>query len=509
VLLYEVPGLAGRIFSLDISTDSRFLVAAAENCMIIVFDCENGEMVFSKRTETECKIVRFDPLISQEQYRFVSVFDSVVFSNTIIFDLTLMSYSVNTSKLGSVSTPYRNPVDAVILNDNLFVSSATGDICIYSLSCGTFRGAMTIPIGPASLLTQMNDFELVAVCCGSNLVVLNVEGDLKVSRVIYETMNQVPIDSVSFSKPNKAFVIHLSDGRIITTLCDSNKSNQVLACTCPVIIKHLLAQGMDTVITAGGHSLQIWSLKSSQILKTASLKKAGDITCMSLFDKRIACGHESGALHVFDAETLELLFEISSCHRGRVSAVCMTSNFCVTGGKDCVVRVWKGASYVTEFTQSVGEIGGICLNKAHTEELVFYNEKRELFFASLKSGKVSKKFNTQKYGNITAMSQALFNHLDWVVVTAHLDGFIVLWDIDYPEPLKVFDVECKVTSLCVIELNSILFGSIDGKVGKIYKIETGPVSLKSNPLNDEPIIQMSSENSLALNGEGLVMVIDF
>ena len=508
-MLHEIQGLAGRIFSIDITGDSRFVVASAQNCMILVFDCENGELVFSKRTESECRLVRFDPLISQDEYTFAAVFESFVLLNVIVFDLSLMSYSVTTSKLGSISTPYRNPLDAVIQNGYLFVSSSTGDICVYSLASGLFRGAVAIPLGPVSIMTAIGETEIAAICSGSKLVCLDLKSDIKVSRIVYECPLQITIQSLSYSRSNRTCVLHRSDGRIITVAPDTTEQVNVIGCTCPNMIRHLLLRDENTAILGGGHFFHSWSLSDGLIEKTIESKKSGNITCMTICETGIACGYDTGTLKLFDLSSFNIMTEIPSCHRGSISAICMSPNFCVTGGNDCVVRVWKGARYVMEFTQSAGQIGGICLSKACEEEVVFYNEKREIFFGNLKTERISKKFNTHKYGNITSMSQVLFNQLDWVVVTGHYDGYIVLWDKDYPNPIKVLDIGPKITCLTVRGSATILFGCMDGELGFIDTSDN--VRIHSNPLNNDTLTQIHSfedNRVIGLNSEGLVMVID-
>ena len=99
-LLMSLNGLAGAVNSLSFSHDGKFLAGAGSNCMLIVWDCETGETVYTRRTESVCAYVKFSPIgTGNREYQFLTIFESTISIHSMKFNLNSMNYSIETETM--------------------------------------------------------------------------------------------------------------------------------------------------------------------------------------------------------------------------------------------------------------------------------------------------------------------------------------------------------------------------------------------------------------------------
>ena len=506
---------------MDLSPDSHFLVAVGQNCMVIVVDCSSGELVYSRRTESVCSVCLFVSVPTPREYLFMLLFESLGLSNRMKFDLSVMNYAVSTDKMSTPGGLYRKPADAVVVvGELMLVSSASGDICLYNVLSSTFQGSLSVTTEAASCLAVVGECTVALVSGGTRVLLIELGTDkkLRLKRELFRADEGIGIRSISASRRNGTVFVSLTDGAIRLVSVTDVAASRVVSHTSPSIVSLVIAHPAfpGSIIAACSNAdLTIWDENSLMPTKAVSHKKGGSVTCITLGGEQIVCGYTNGSLRAYNADG-RLAFEIPTCHRGSVTAVATCAEYTVTGGADSSVRVWRGPVHVSEFTQSSGGIGGILLSRGCCEQIQFWNEKREIF--TLKNTKLIKKFTTNKFGNITGMGQVLLNGLDWVLVTCHWEGFLVLWDVDYNDPVLVVDLRpltpslSRLTCLTVISDTLVIAGMTDGSVVSCVlanEKEPDETQFKQNPLSQEPIVSIcgnGKDGIVMVNHEGLVMI---
>ena len=520
-LLWEVVGLAGSVISVDISWDSRFIVASGENLLIIVFDVDQGEIVYTRRVETICKICVFSQISNTQDYIFMTVLETQIFKNTLKFDLTSMTHTVCTEKIHS-NNLHRKPVDAVVLGDYSVISSTTGDLSVYSISEGKFLGNFLcgeLPIGFMAAISRKK-FACVA---GMHRILLiemsdNPSVSLKIENELYCSSNE-KISAISFSSPDRNLLISLADGSTVAVSIDGSSKDAMKAfpfhrSSSKVTVLTTHESIPKQVITAGNLSGEItrWNSETLSPIRNISLAKSDtQVTCLSMCEGHIFCGLSSGQIKVLFEDKVR--FEIPAAHRGPVSCIdSYVNGYYVSGGEDSVVRVWTQSKLITQFSQSSGSILGVLIDRSDENTTVFaYNNKREIFALDLKAVKLRKKFSAIKFGNIVGMVQKTYG-LDLVLVTAHYEGYIGVWDIDYDQCILSLKLDDPYRLTCLsagsTEL-TILCGGNSGELHRVTLSETDSHTLLKNEVSSSPVLQISPDGEVVLNSEGHIFFVTF
>ena len=119
-----------------------------------------------------------------------------------------------------------------------------------------------------------------------------------------------------------------------------------------------------------------------------------------------------------------------------------------------------------------------------------------------------KKFTANKYGNVVGFTFATYKELDQVIVTAHWDGSVVVWDFDYDLPVVVFTVgDSCLTCITSVSDNKVLCGTRSGGVVTV-NIDSGSIWTGTNEVCQKPLVSVcctSADTIVAVNEEGLVM----
>jgi WD40 repeat protein len=514
-MLYEVHGLAGRVLSIGFSSDSRFLVASGENCLVIVFDCFDGEMVYSRRSEGACRWCGFAPSVTSHSYTFVTIYDGACISNQMTFDLSTMSYIVDSHKLGGIGLS-RIVTSACIIDMTLFISSTTGDLCLYGLSDLSLRGALTLPSSSISLFTPLkSDKTKIIVVTGSNSLFLVDISEVPKLKVVKTLCPDRPnaITSVITNQRSDVFV-SLSDGRFEKfNICEN--STQCLAFRL-LPSQPLIITVSDSTLVCGTTAGQLvsWDIPSWSLSSQISLRKSPVTALHVSADGTIFVGQADGSISVFQPEKGERpTLEIPIGHKGEVSGLHAFGEFFASVGLDCNLRLWKLRGKVvpvTEFSTAPASLGGVIIGDTG-DNVYVYTHKREVIQFSLKMNKMVKKMSALKLaGNIVGMTSSLFQQRDFVIVTAHYDCRFIVWDFDYDCPLKVFSVPAYIS--CISRYSGgILAGTCDGGYIQfcVDSNESEPLEIGKNALMNRPVVSIApnpSGGSILLMSDGTVIL---
>ena len=501
-MLYELHGLAGRVVSLDTSTDSRFVVASGENCMLVVFDCSDGEMVYSRRTEGVCALCRFEPMKEADEYLFVTCFESTCFVNRMTFDLVVMGFSVSTTKMAG-TTVHRKPVDGAVIDSNFFMVSTTGDLLVYSLVSGSFRGSFSLGSESAYRILALDEEQcLVASTSGKILQVQLHNGSHQIAKCVYQGISIVDI---ALSQKNHLVYIMLVSGAMMTVDIASNEVAELgmkFFHSCPLLVVGGARSG--NTVGLGTSKAEVLISDSSSLVPglTLSHNKGERVTSMHATGDLFLVGYAAGQVRQYGKSGV-LLLDIPSAHRGCVTALAGNDMYVATAGMDGSVRVWKHTRHVTEFP--CGRVGGILIND---DKIYFWTDMRELMMISVKLNRIVKKFTANKYGNVVGFTFATYKELDQVIVSAHWDGSVVVWDFDYDLPVVVFTVgDSCLTCITSVSDNKVLCGTRSGGVVTV-NIDSGSIWTGTNEVCQKPLVSVcctSADTIVAVNEEGLVM----
>jgi len=469
----------------------------------MVFDCSDGELVYSRRTENICLLCGFSSTGSSKHYRFYTVSESTCLSNEMAFDLSAMRYTVTTSAMSGGSI-HRKPIDACTVGDILFVSSTTGDLAVYDLASKSFKGCLKLDGDPISLLRTVSK-TTVAASSGGNTVILLDASDWrapKVMRRILITKNGEAIISLHSNRKGDIYV-STSGGESFKIDCRDWQVNRLPLQLCPSrpVCSALTPQGLITGCESG--QVFLWDMESYTISKCFSPVRKSIISSVFITnDLHVYCGFSDGSVAIY----AEQYREIAQAHRGAVSGIFAVEDFFASTGVDGIVRVWKGSRCVTEF--SATEIGGIAIV---AEDVFVYTARREIIEFSLKKNKMIKKLSALNLGGIVGMVSSLLDGRDTVLVTAHHEGRSVVWDFDYDHPLKIFFIEEKLTCICRSGENQVLVGTQNGGMARIDvdSDPSVPVPVLSNEISSKPIISITSldNRTVLINTEGTVMIV--
>ena len=488
-LVRELHGLAGRVLSLDISSDNKFIVALGLNDLLIVFDIEIGETVASKRiaVSDSIKCVFARPI--SEIYKFAVITESSVLSFSLSFETRSLSFTLSSPQVVKSPTGLiRHPNRVLALSDGaVLIVNQSGDISHYNLLTNQFIGVIS-QVSSVVDIDRFPDDSILVLCHTPRLIRINL-ADKSFTNIVFP---QDEIITAIQTCSNDSFLFQAQDGRI----CLSTSATPILTMpTCrPTGVQFLTRENESPcLVVTTTDSIELWSIGKTRFSRFSKImlpKKFGECLSLSCRDDFVACGFESGSVQIF--QNRKFLSTIDS-HRGPVSALALGPNFLVSGGQDdSTVRIWtlsKTPQLVCQVTQSIGAITFVSI----CESQIFYcNNKREIFGFELKSEKIIAKFSCVKFGDITGLEKSRIQngeYIDTVLVSSHKCGKLCVWDADYPDhPIHRFQWERNIDCVGVQDVETdpkILIGSRDGLVALLQlsaKFGIQKISEKNHPI---------------------------
>jgi WD40 repeat protein len=480
--------------------------------MLMIFDCADGEVVYSRRTEEVYSISGFD-VNSSNFYRFFLCSEASCVCGEMTFNISVMSFTVSTSKMtGSSMT--RKAIDAQLLNDNLFVTTTTGDIAVYSLSEKAFKGCLRLETGSACYITSIRG-DRVAISSGTNIVVVIDTNDAQSLNVVKRITCRTEDRILMLLTNKKGDVFASFDSGLFELIDSSSFETSVLPIQlspCPPVT--CILSGDYLICGSQKGQLHIWSVETLMISRHLYCdSRQLSVTCLVRSSEGdIICGFQDGGIKILNRDSGAMKLVIPQAHRGAVTCVCASENFFVSGGMDGIIRIWRGGITITEFSTPAASIGGVVVE---TENVIAFTNKRELMQFSIQKKKLLKKLSALSLaGNIVGMTSSLFQGQDSVVVTAHHEGRCIVWDFDYDHPLKIFVVAEGLTCIGSFGVNTVLLGSAKGGLATlcIDSDPSVPVSIEANPISSKAIVCIAADcetgKKVLLNSEGLMLIVN-
>ena len=519
-LMREIHGLAGRVMHLDISPDSRFLIAVGANHMLIVYDLAAGETVAQKRIEisenTECVFARTSESKDDNSlYLFALISDKTILKFTLSFDIKALSYIVSPpTVIKSIPGLVRRPFRSIALNDgSVLIANQSGDISHYHLVRDQFLGTLTFP-GAVIDLDLHKAGQLLVLCYQSSTQKSTIHRFNIADRILSSvTVPEDDIVSVRSSSYGETFLYMTRDGRLMSSSSPGSPPIITMMVSKAVGLQTTYNKdGTDPILVVNcGNSFEVWSIDTDMFVRkyrTNFLKqKFGNCTTFSSrYDENsiiTVCGFESGAIQVYSNSDLRSTLE--QAHRGPVGSVAIASKYFVSGGsQDSNVRIWslskKTPQLMTQCSgQSSGAISSIRIDESDERKFFYANNRREIFGFDLVTEKIFMKkllgdIVDMRIGRISATGQ----YTDTVVIATHKGGQTCVWDPDFAEPVAAATHSdhpgTSATTTCFALTQQVdptaLVGDKDGKFN-IYKI--GKKIEKISQINHSIISENSSK----------------
>lgn len=495
--------------------------------MVIIFDCGDGEMIYSRRTETPCTSCGFAETDDPTKVIFFTLFESGCVINDMVFDLSSMSYVVKSHHIGK-PTVIRNVINTLAIGTFLFVTSTTGDVELFDLREKAFKGCLDLKGQSIVYLAATPSPTSILISTGSNSVHLVDVSDLK-RLIVTKTLIDKNSDRIIGLSSNYQgdVLISLSNGRVKKARIDIDEEIKTLPVQFLTSHPRILEMIDHTTLACACDSGEVvfwdtstWSRKSNTSCK------ASPITAMTVTDCGILIvGHEDGCIFCFTIGTNETTLHIPIGHRGAVTGLSAFGDHFASVGADGILRLWKLRGKVvpvTEFSTAPSMLGAVIIGPITGDENVYvYTSMREVIQFNLKRNKIAKKMTTLgSAGNIVGMTSSSLlcangQDRDFVIVTAHHDGKFIVWDFDYDAPLKIFSLPHPEKLRCIyssLQTHGEIYGGTES--GGIVRFslddaQSSMCTVASNQVSNKPAVCITTDGNgqiLILNSEGLVFL---
>jgi len=527
-LLWEFRGLAGKVLSLDLSRDNRFVLAVGLNDLLIVFDVETGDTVASKRLavseSTKCV---FASIPEQDVHKFAVITESAILSFTLSFDVRTLSYLLSPPEtIKTIGGLSRKPVRVVALSDGggIVIANQSGDLSLYNLAHNQFIGTITLG-APVLDIDRCPDDSLLVLC---QETATNTRRSF-VRKVNVHQKTVIPVvtptaDIVSLrATPNDVnhFLYETRDGNIHSS--DTHD-----------LVTHTIrskAVGIQTVST-GTESLLLVNTSDAYEcwIITESLCRESRVNFPSKFGSCVSidaihhsnestfivCGFDSGAVTVYRDGCLYSKTDLA--HRGPVGSVGISLKYSVTGGKDdSTFRIWSLTTtpqLVFQCTPSLCSITCIRPDKWNERKIYFANDKREIFGFDLDSEKVFFKQSCVKFGDIADIEIAQISnneYLDTVILSVHKCGRVSVWDPYFATPIATRELGDNMECLAVTsKTNPVVITA--SRQGKIHLLSTeeklSELKVFQHPIVSQNTAKLTATKIIETNGEPLIVTLD-
>eukprot|EP00442_Polarella_glacialis_P000386 CAMPEP_0115057730 /NCGR_PEP_ID=MMETSP0227-20121206/5933_1 /TAXON_ID=89957 /ORGANISM="Polarella glacialis, Strain CCMP 1383" /LENGTH=617 /DNA_ID=CAMNT_0002442591 /DNA_START=85 /DNA_END=1938 /DNA_ORIENTATION=- len=438
----EFSGLAHSVLCVKFSPDGRFLVATGANQMIYVWDVSTGEVVYNRRTESPCFLGVWGAIQDTggryPAYQLCTTYDSQVFVHIMSFDIRSMCYTLSSDAMQFPPAGLqRKHVCGIVVGDFLITGTSAGDMCVFSTKTKVFRTSLPVCNNGVTSIAQY----------GETLFVAGGDGRIKAVRG-QDTVWDVLAENV------------LESG--VTALTPSSDGAEMVAGTRNGKLWRLLSSDLTATLQAATHTGEVTDVSfgaSSDVMCTAS--DAGEVFLVDLSDYmpittaqskspvrsaiitpsgEILAGYDDGFLRAWSSNkrgNSTMLWQVNA-HRSGITSVRESPNFIVTGGNDCAVRFWHRQSreLLTQFANHRKPVADLVIDHALPNVVHSGSEDKLVVTYDVKQNKTLVQHFTQG-SNITSLSQR--KDRDQEVVSASLDGKLLFWDVDYPDPTGCID----------------------------------------------------------------------
>ena len=525
----DLIGLAGRVISLDISADGRFIVGTGQNQMIFVWDVTTAEAVYSRTTEQICSVALFGSQFTaapvnaragaRPSYSIYTAMDYSVLSHELKFDLASMMFVLSTSKFSLPNTgSQRKFTCAVVHNkDYLVCGSQSGDLYVFGIASLVYRASLPAVTGGVTALASCGGGLLVG---GGDGRVILLHGKDALWEVKAENVLLPSLSSISISPSLTDGVIGTSAGQIYRFALDSRLTAALLT-SCPgspVADLAVHASNPSRVVAAlSSGGVSAWSLDDlTMTLALPPAKPRADLVCLCFLSEHdVVVGSSDGIVRVMSLEGDGCSWQVQA-HRGAVRSVAVSGNLILTGGEDGCLRIFKISSkeLLGQFAEHKKPITTVIPDCMHLHLIHSVGEDRQVITYDLQKNKPVAR-HLSSTSNIYGVTQRRDHEQE--LITCHADGRLLFWDIDYADSVAFLQATSPTTGLAPRLLSVKLspsgrFVASGGGDGLLYLFDLkdgqqllqvsghsgGPVSALSWTPDEKQLVTGSADKSLGI-----------
>mmetsp|Transcript_97321 Transcript_97321/g.272366 ORF Transcript_97321/g.272366 Transcript_97321/m.272366 type:complete len:625 (-) Transcript_97321:82-1956(-) len=438
----EFGGLAHSVLCVRFSPDGRFLTATGANQTIFVWDVSTGETVYSRRTESPCYLAAWGPMDTTSggrhpSYQLCTTYDAQVLVHDMVFDIRSMCYTLSSDPVQfPASGLQRKHICGIVQGGYLITGTAAGDICIFSLSAKVFRAALPVCNNGCTSLAAYGDILYIA---GGDGRVKALRGADTHWDTLAENVLEGDVAALTASADGAELVAGTRNGKLWRLLSSDLTATLQAATHTDEVTDIAFGLSSDVVCTAS-RAGEVYLLDLSDYMPIVSCpsRSSARSVAISSVTGEIIVGYDDGAVRVWPGRRSHStgkqgpIWELQA-HRGGVTALRESPNFIVTGGNDCAVRFWHRTTreLLATFTNHRKPVADLLVDEA-TPHLVHSGSEDKLVVSyDLKANKPLVQHFTQ-HSNITGLAQRKDREKE--VVSSSLDGKILFWDVDYPDP---------------------------------------------------------------------------
>jgi len=414
-------------------------VATGANQMIFVWDVSAGETVYSRRTESVCYLAVWGPMLEpppggrHPSYVLCTTYDSQVFMHQMAFDIRSMSYGLSSNAMQFPPAGLqRKHICGLVCGDFLITGTSAGDMCVFSLKATVFRTAVPICNNGVMSIAQHGD---VLYLAGGDGRVKAVRGHDTHWDKLAENVLEAGIMALTPSSDGAELVAGTRSGKFWRLLASDLTSTLQAASHVGEVTDVAFGASSDAVCTASdAGEVILMDLSDYMPITTSTAKSAARCATVSAANGEILAGYDDGFLRAWSTQRGEstMLWQINA-HRGGITSVKEGQNFIVTGGTDCAVRVWHRTSreLLTSFANHRKPVAEVLVDQVSPHIVHSGSEDKLVVSYDLKQNKPLVQHFTQ-HSHVTGLSQRKDHEQE--VVSSSLDGKILFWDVDFPDP---------------------------------------------------------------------------
>mmetsp|Transcript_71406 Transcript_71406/g.209626 ORF Transcript_71406/g.209626 Transcript_71406/m.209626 type:complete len:624 (-) Transcript_71406:115-1986(-) len=437
----DFNGLTHSVLCVKFSPDGRFLVATGADQQIFIWDVSTGETVYHRRTESPCFLACWGAINEPQKgsrypsYQLCATFDSQVLSHTMSFDIKTMSYTLSTEAMQfPPSGLQRKYMCGLVRGDFLLTGTAAGDMCVFSIKNGVFRSSLPVCNNGVTSITPCGDFLYVA---GGDGRIKAVKGNDAHWDVFAENILEVGVMALTASADGAELIAATRNGKMWRLLSSDLTATLQSASHTGEVTDVAFGPSSDQVCTVSDTGeVTLTDLSDYMPVCMATLKSPARCSVLCQTGGEMIVGYDDGHIRCWSTQKKagqqDMLWQLSA-HRGSITCVRESPLFIVTSGHDCAVRFWHRTTreLLTTFTNHRKPPNDILIDAALPNIVHSGAEDKLVVSYDLKTNKPLIQHFTQ-HSMITSLSQR--KDLEKEVVSCSLDGKILFWDVDYPDP---------------------------------------------------------------------------
>jgi WD40 repeat protein len=243
-------------------------------------------------------------------------------------------------------------------------------------------------------------------------------------------------------------------------------------------------------------NVKVWDLSDYGVLSETTVAgengvEGGVASICWVGDEAVVTGWHDTFVRCHDASTMQCLWEIPNAHRGAVMSVAAHSDaslsYLLSGGSDGSVRVWalRSREMMLQFVEHQKSVTQVLVdvkspNLVHSAgadcQVLTYDLRRERRTVA----------HLTREGAFTGMTQRLDSEQE--LVTCDLNGRLLFWDCDVPEPVQALQSPSRMHMQCASVSPTGRYLAICGDfMVSIFDLSTGIRLIAQGHGHSEPV----------------------